>query len=202
MEKKDIFRKSNLERISSPEQLNDYIKIVNPSVILMIAGLIILLAGGLVWGVLGTIPVTANGEGAFYSSQGAKVCDQMVCILDANTASKLREGLEVQVSPDTAARDTYGYIRGKITSISQYPVGIEEVTKLVGNERLAQSIMSREAGTEVIITLDRDSTSENGLAWSSSEGKKVEVHQGITGNALMILKNQRPIDLVLKSKGV
>lgn len=202
MEKKSVFRKSNLERISSPEQLNDYIKIVNPSVILIIAGLIILLAGGLIWGVLGTIPVTVNAEGAFYAEQGEDVCNKMVCIMSANEASKLSEGMEVQVSPDTAARDNYGYIKGKIESISQYPAGVDEVAELVGNEKLAQSIMTQEAGLEVIISMEADEESENGLAWSSPEGRSVELHQGITGNALMILKIQRPIELVLKSKGV
>ena len=50
MEKNEIFRKTNLERISSPEKMNDYIKVINPSVIMMLVALGLIVLGGLVWG--------------------------------------------------------------------------------------------------------------------------------------------------------
>ncbi len=41
-----IFRKKSLDRISSPEQLNDYIRVANPGIWMILAAVIILLAGG------------------------------------------------------------------------------------------------------------------------------------------------------------
>lgn len=41
----NLFRKDVLDRISAPEQLNDYIKVVKPSVWLILLG-IVLAAGG------------------------------------------------------------------------------------------------------------------------------------------------------------
>ncbi len=58
----DLFRKKSLERVSSPEQLNDYIRVTTPTVWLVLLALVILLAGILVWGVLGSVTAqTAEG---------------------------------------------------------------------------------------------------------------------------------------------
>ena len=44
-----LFRKSSIDRVSSPEQLNDYIKVTNPGVWLVLAAVIVLLMGACVW---------------------------------------------------------------------------------------------------------------------------------------------------------
>ena len=62
----NLFRKKSLERISSPEQLNAYIRVSTPSVWLLLGAVIVLLAGVCVWGVFGhmdtTLPVAAVAE--------------------------------------------------------------------------------------------------------------------------------------------
>ena len=42
-----IYREKSLERIASPEELNDYLHVTNPAVRLIMAAVIILLAGRL-----------------------------------------------------------------------------------------------------------------------------------------------------------
>ena len=42
-EKKEIFRKKSLERVSSPEQLNDYLHVTSPAVWVVLAAVIVLL---------------------------------------------------------------------------------------------------------------------------------------------------------------
>ncbi len=54
-----IFREKSLERVSSPEELNDYIRVTTPSVWLVLAALVILLAGMLAWSVFGTVEAHA-----------------------------------------------------------------------------------------------------------------------------------------------
>lgn len=62
MEKRQIFREKSIERVSSPEQLDDYIKVTTPSVWLILSATIALLAGMIIWGVFGKIEVnTPNG---------------------------------------------------------------------------------------------------------------------------------------------
>lgn len=55
-----LFRKSSIERISSPEQLNDYIRVTNPGVWLVLAAVIALLIGACVWGMFGYLDTTIS----------------------------------------------------------------------------------------------------------------------------------------------
>lgn len=57
-----IFRQKSLDRVSSPEQLNDYIRVTKPSVWLVLLALIVLLAGLLIWSIFGTVEVK-NADG-------------------------------------------------------------------------------------------------------------------------------------------
>lgn len=54
----ELFRKKSIDRVSSPEQLNDYIRVTAPPVWAVLLALLILLAGMLVWSITGT--VTSN----------------------------------------------------------------------------------------------------------------------------------------------
>ena len=60
MEGRSIFRKKSLEWVSSPEQLNDYIKVTTPSVWIILAATLILIIGALVWAVFGKIRQTTR----------------------------------------------------------------------------------------------------------------------------------------------
>ena len=68
----EIFRKKSLDRVKSPESLDDYIRVSSPGVWLLLASVIILLAGACVWGFFGhidsTVPSTVRIE------QGSAVC--------------------------------------------------------------------------------------------------------------------------------
>mgnify|MGYP007122110349 CR=1 FL=1 len=44
-EKNSIFRKKSLDRIESPEQLNDYIRVTSPGIWIFLAAAIVLLVG-------------------------------------------------------------------------------------------------------------------------------------------------------------
>ena len=50
-----IFRQKSIERVSSPEQLNDYIRVTNPATWATLGAVVILLIGLIVWSVAGTL---------------------------------------------------------------------------------------------------------------------------------------------------
>lgn len=55
-----IFRQKSLDRISSPEQFDEYVKISSPGVWTFIAAVIALLIGVFVWSVFGRLDTTIN----------------------------------------------------------------------------------------------------------------------------------------------
>ncbi|OON87608.1 hypothetical protein BXO88_02720 [Oribacterium sp. C9] len=60
-----LFRKKSLDRISNPDDIDDYIKISSPSVWLILIAILIILIGTLIWSFLGTIAVNTS-EGVQY----------------------------------------------------------------------------------------------------------------------------------------
>jgi len=65
-----IFRKVALERLSSPEQLDQLVRVTDPQGWLALTGLGALLLTALVWGAWGTIPTQAHGEGILLRQGG------------------------------------------------------------------------------------------------------------------------------------
>ena len=72
MENKTIFRDKTIERISSPDQLNDYIKLANPGVWFILLAILILLAGACIFGTVGHID--SYVPGVMISENNHSVC--------------------------------------------------------------------------------------------------------------------------------
>ena len=99
-----LFRKKSIDRVSSPEQLDAYLRVANPGVWLVIIAIAVLLVGVCVWGILGHLDTTVNA---------VAVCENGVVTLyvkDEDSNSVL-EGMEVRIGEDTAA----------VTAISPMP---------------------------------------------------------------------------------
>ena len=72
-----LFRKKSVDKVCSPEQLNEYIRVANPGVWMVLAAVVILLAGVIVWGVIGHLDTTLDtavvcegGEAIIYIKDG------------------------------------------------------------------------------------------------------------------------------------
>ena len=70
---KGLFRQKSLDKVSSPEQMNDYIRVTGPGVWLVLAAVIALLAGLIVWSALGRLETTVTAA-AVAGPDGAAVC--------------------------------------------------------------------------------------------------------------------------------
>ena len=57
---KQLFKKSNIDKVSSPEQLHDYVKVANPGLWMIISAIVILLVGVVIWGFIGKIDTTMS----------------------------------------------------------------------------------------------------------------------------------------------
>lgn len=60
MEQQTLFRKKTLERISSPEQLTDYLKVTNAGIWIVLGAVIALLIGVFAWSAVGTLETTQD----------------------------------------------------------------------------------------------------------------------------------------------
>lgn len=86
----ELFRKKSIERVTSPEQLNDYIRVSNPGVWMILAAVVILLAGICVWGVFGRLDTKKHASG---------VCEngKLTCYIKSDDIADVKDGTLVSV---------------------------------------------------------------------------------------------------------
>lgn len=85
-----IFRKKSLDKFSSPEQLNDYIRVSNPGVWLVLAAVIVLLIGVCVWGIFGRLETTVGSAAVVKDGE-------MTLYVKEEYLGKITEGMTVRV---------------------------------------------------------------------------------------------------------
>ncbi len=101
-----IFREKSLERLSAPEDLSDYLRVTNPGIWMVLAVIIAMLAGILVWGALANletkVPVTVEVVG-----------NEATVYVTGEDVSKVKEGMILRVGDsegkiEEAETDEYG----------------------------------------------------------------------------------------------
>lgn len=70
---KSIFRKKSLERISSPEEIDDYMKVTSPSMWLVLGAILLLLAALIFWSITARIESTVVVDGQNVTEQIAPI---------------------------------------------------------------------------------------------------------------------------------
>ena len=117
MAKSKVFRKVALERMSSPEQLDQLMRVTNPHGWLALGALIMLILAALGWGIFGSIPTEAAGEGILLRRGGVselvanasgQVAEVRVAVGDVIAAGQvvatLRQELELRQIEDLEAK--------------------------------------------------------------------------------------------------
>ena len=104
-----VFREKSLERVSSPEQLNDYSRVTNPSVWIALAAVAVLLIGVCIWGVFGKLDTVLH-VGAITAGE------QTVCYVKESDIDTVSTGMNVQLEGEVY----------KICEIALQPIQADE----------------------------------------------------------------------------
>ncbi|MEM9553559.1 MAG: NHLP bacteriocin system secretion protein [Acidobacteriota bacterium] len=119
MANREIFRKVAIERLSSPEQLDQLMRVTSPKGWIALIAVIGLLIIALVWGFLGYIPTNASGQGILLRRGGVssviatgsgQIAEILVHVGDRVTRGQVvarlrQEGIERQIRDNEARRE-------------------------------------------------------------------------------------------------
>ena len=128
---------------------------------------------------------------------------ELVAYIPSSKAKEAKVGMEAQVSPSTVRREEFGFMRGKITYVSDYPATHAALMRNFENESLAQDLSSSGPVTEVRIALNLDHRTSSGFEWSGLQSPDVQLTSGTLCTVEVITRRQRPISLLfpfLKNK--
>lgn len=118
-----LFRKTSMDKVTGPEQLDDYIRVTSPSLWIVLAAAVVLLAAALIWGAAGSLPTTISAVGV--AKDGV-----VTCYLPADKAAGIKVGMPAKA----------GTVESRVASVTQTPLSRNEVKSMLGSDYLTQAL--------------------------------------------------------------
>lgn len=128
---------------------------------------------------------------------GDRVKLEALVYVSAEKAGTIQPGMTVQLSPSFANKEEYGFLLGKVRSVSNYPDTYENMMDTIGNENLVVMLTGEGVPMMVQVDLIPDVQSKSGHLWSSHKGSQLAVHSGTLIHAEIITRKERPINKVI-----
>lgn len=147
MEKK-IFREKSIERVSSPEQLDDYIRVTSTGMWMVMGAVVLLLAGVCVWGIFGRLDTVIKAP--------AVVKDGTIfCYVREADREQIAAGMEMEIKgkgyPILSVSDEPMEASGLLTPYAMHIGGFGEwVYAAVADTQLADGVYETEVVVERI----------------------------------------------------
>ncbi|MEG1877267.1 MAG: hypothetical protein RRX92_06710 [Lachnospiraceae bacterium] len=150
--KESLFRKKSIDKISSPEQLTDYMRVLRPSIWIVLLAAVILLVALLLASMYVAIPDSVELNGV---SQNGTV----VCYLD--NVANITEDMAAEVSGTN----------GKVLHIDDKPLSKMEVEKRFSQDYIIYMLNVQDWNYEVTIAAD---DVPDGLVKVKMKGKPIK----------------------------
>ena len=132
-----IFNKRATEKLRNPDELDKYIRVTNPSVWVVLAACVALLAGLFVWGIFGAVTTSVTATGVFTGGHA-------MCFLTADDVARVDEG-DVAIVDGT---------RMRVAEVAAVPVSREEASTLLKSDYLVSSLVKGDWAYQVIFDGD------------------------------------------------
>jgi hypothetical protein len=199
---KPIFRKAALERLSSPEQLDQLMQVTTPKGWLALIALTGLLVMVVVFGFVARIPITVTGQcillnGGVNNSPTNDL--EAIIYVSSMDGQDIRPGMDVQILPSTVKREEAGYMLGVVASVDEHLSTAQDMLRTLGSDELVQVLA---AGKIMPIAVRADlleSEAGSGYKWTlpGSAARYGKIQSGTLCSADIVTARKRPIDLVL-----
>ena len=121
-----IFSKSATERLNSPDDLDRYVRVTNPTVWLLLLACVAAIGGLMAWGFLGIVEEHER-------LLGCVVNGEAVCFVNAMGATDVAVGDDALVG---------GTAHMRVKSISEKPLSEDQVTELTGSQFLSDTLVT------------------------------------------------------------
>lgn len=128
--KDTIFRKKSLDRISSPEEIDDYMKVTSPSMWLVLVTIVLLLAAAIIWSITGRIETTLDLAAQAENGQ-ITVGIEKEQIGDLAVGSEIRAENKTGKVTGIAAWENGYLVTASIAELEDGPVNVTLVTESV-----------------------------------------------------------------------
>jgi hypothetical protein len=133
---------------------------------------------------------------------GDRPLEAVVYVAPADGKQIVPGATEARIALSTVRTEEYGFLLGRVASVSAYPVSEEGVMARLQNGSLARSLTSGGPVLEVRVTLMPDPASGSGLQWTSQgPPPNVSLSSGTLCTATFVLSRHNPVGRMLPAGG-
>ena len=119
-----IFNKRATEKLRNPDDLDKFVRVTNPSVWVVLAACVALLAGLLSWGILGAVTTSV-------SDTGVVVDGKALCFLTADDMAKVHVGDVANVGGE----------KMEVADVSAVPLSRDEAKEVLKSDYLVSALV-------------------------------------------------------------
>lgn len=138
-----IFNKKATEKLRSPDDLDKYVRVTNPSVWLVLVACLAMLIGLLAWGIFGAVTTSV-------ATTGTCVEGKAVCFLSADDTAKVSVGNVAMVGGE----------RMTVSSVSSVPLSISEASSVLKSDYLVSTLVQEDWAYQINFEGDTSELSE------------------------------------------
>lgn len=120
-----------------------------------------------------------------------------VLYIPSQDGKKIKKGMEAFVVPSTVQPQEYGFIEGKVTYVSDFPITQQGMMTSVKNDQLAKGLLASGPLFEVHVEFEKDPNSYSGYKWTSAKGPNVSIKEGTSCNGKITINQEPPATIVV-----
>ncbi|SFG13148.1 HlyD family secretion protein [Desulfotomaculum arcticum] len=129
--------------------------------------------------------------------EGSTIKQEAVLYVPAELGKRISPGMEALISPSTVKKEEYGYILGRVTSVSEYPATDQDMMHTLGSEGLVAKLAGQGAALEIHVDITVDSSTVSGFKWTSTGGSPQKINSGTFCDGSVAISKERPISMVI-----
>jgi NHLM bacteriocin system secretion protein len=120
-----------------------------------------------------------------------------ILYIPSKDGKKIKKGMEALIVPSTVQPEEYGFIKGKVTYVSDFPITQQGMLTSVKNDQLTKQLLTGGPLFEVYVDFEKDPVSYSGYKWTSAKGPDIFLKEGTSCLGKITIKREPPVTLVV-----
>jgi HlyD family secretion protein len=121
---------------------------------------------------------------------------RIIAFVPIASGKKVAVDQEARIAPSFVKPEDYGFMLGRVVSVSTLPATPEEIQRIVANDRLAKEFIDL-TPFQVVIEPFIEAKNPSGFKWTSSSGPPLEVGSGTDCTVQVVVETRKPISYVI-----
>jgi hypothetical protein len=156
-----MFRQQALDRLSSPERLDELMHVTSPRSWLALVGLGAVLIAALIWSVFTTVSTSVPAVGVVAGGDKTGAGLAGIVFVKPTDSVSIRPGMDVTLAQTGVPGRQSSHVEGQVTSVDHLPASQSSMLRVLGSEGLVQALSA--AGEVVPVHLRLSpATGQNG----------------------------------------